>query len=1138
MPRIFDNIGQLLLPAIKETLQASHRADFCVGYFNLRGWKAIDAEIAQWSGGEGKCCRVLVGMQKSPEELLRDDLTATLEPEMVDNQTAARYKRTLAEEFRKQLVLGAPTNADEQGLRRLADQLRKKQVIVKLFLRYPLHAKLYLLYRDDANNPITGFVGSSNLSMAGLKKQGELNVDVLDHDATKKLAAWFEDRWTDRLCVDISAELADIIDESWARPDLVPPYYVYLKIAYHLSREARTGLSEFRIPRIFGNTLFDFQTAAVKIAAHHLNKRGGVLIGDVVGLGKTLIASAVTKIFQEDQGIETLIICPKNLVKMWEDYVHRYQLVAKVMSLSTVISELPEMRRYRVVLIDESHNLRNPEGVRFKAIKTYIEKNESLCVLLSATPYNKTYLDLAAQLQLFVRDDLDLGIRPERLITELTETEFIRRHQCPVRSIKAFEKSNYPDDWRDLMRLYMVRRTRSFILDNYADTDPLTGRKYLTFADGSRSYFPVRVPRTVKFKINDGDPDDPYAKLYSPAIVNAINSLKLPRYGMGNYVGAFAGIPPTPKEAKIIDGLGRAGNRLMGFCRTNLFKRLESGGPAFIQSIERHVLRNFIVLHAVETGGEIPLGTQDAELLDDRIVDEDSDSDKAHTFDEGEYGEVSGEVADGSDGEWTDAAFRQRARRIYDFYVTHRKSRFKWISASRFDAALQDALREDIDSLLKILAKCGAWDPDKDTKLASLLRLLTKTHPNEKVLIFTQFADTARYLGGQFAMRRLEAAAVATGDCENPTELAWRFSPVSNDKPVSTYDELRVLVATDVLSEGQNLQDCSLVVNYDLPWAIIRLIQRAGRVDRIGQKAETITCYTFLPAEGVERIINLRGRVRQRLQENREVVGSDEAFFEDDKKGTLVLDLYNEKAGILDGEADSDVEVDLASYAYQIWKNAIDADPPLEKLVPELPDVVYTSKPHTATHAAPDGALLYMRTPEDNDALAWIDHAGNPVTQSQLVILKAAECAPGTLPLPRTDQHHELVQTGIAHLVKEEKAIGGALGRPSGARFRTYERLKQYRQSIGDTRDLFTTDAFVRSLDLAVDDIYRYPLQPSAVDKVNRQLRTGITSQLLAQLVIDLRDAELLSVVHEEAHKRDPRIICSMGLITQPRHDH
>jgi hypothetical protein len=144
--------------------------------------------------------------------------------------------------------------------------------------------------------------------------------------------------------------------------------------------------------------------------------------------------------------------------------------------------------------------------------------------------YNKTYLDLASQLRLFVKDDVDLGIRPERLLRDMEETEFIRRHQCPLRSLAAFEKSLYADAWRELMRLYLVRRTRTFIQDNYAETDcqscaqpiqpteqkcPKCGKRksdkthrYLTFEDGSRSYFPTRVPKTLKFTIDDENPSD------------------------------------------------------------------------------------------------------------------------------------------------------------------------------------------------------------------------------------------------------------------------------------------------------------------------------------------------------------------------------------------------------------------------------------------------------------------------------------------------------------------------------------------------------------------------------------------------------------------------------------------------------
>ena len=404
--------------------------------------------------------------------------------------------------------------------------------------------------------------------------------------------------------------------------------------------------------------------------------------------------------------------------------------------------------------------------------------------------------------------------------------------------------------------------------------------------------------------------------------------------------------------------------------------------------------------------------------------------------------------------------------------------------------------------------------------------MIAEKHPNEKIIVFTQFADTVRYLEKHLKFRGVSRFSGVTGDSPDPTALAWRFSPESNEKRgrIKPDDELRVLVATDVLSEGQNLQDCFIVVNYDLPWAIIRLIQRAGRVDRIGQNAENIFCYSFLPAEGVERIIRLRDRVRVRLQENAEVVGTDEAFFEDDRNDQAVVDLYNEKAGILDG--DDDTEVDLASYAYQIWKNAADADPKLKRIIPAMPSVVYSTKELKSESTKPEGVLVYMRTGEGNDALAWIDQKGGSVTESQFEILKAAKCRPDTAAILRHENHHELVKKGVDLLIEEERHVGGQLGRPSGARFRIYERLKDYAGEIEGT--LFESRDLLR----AIDDIYRYLLRPSAIDTLNRQLRSGISNMALAQLVIALREEDRLCLIHkEDGEVREPKIICSMGLV-------
>ena len=375
----------------------------------------------------------------------------------------------------------------------------------------------------------------------------------------------------------------------------------------------------------------------------------------------------------------------------------------------------------------------------------------------------------------------------------------------------------------------------------------------------------------------------------------------------------------------------------------------------------------------------------------------------------------------------------------------------------------------------------------------------------------------------QLRRRKVKKVEGVSGDTADPTQLAYRFSPVSNKRrdAIKPEDEIRVLVATDVLSEGQNLQDCSVIVNYDLPWAVIRLIQRAGRVDRIGQKAEKIFCHSFLPADGVERIIRLRSRVRLRLRQNAEIVGSDEAFFEDDMGEKPLLNLYHEKSEVLE---DTDTEVDLASYAYQIWKNATDADPKLLKAIPDLPNVVYATKRHIPSPAQPNGVLVYMRTAEGHDSLAWINKKGESVTESQLTILRAAECSAPTPSVPRLPDHHELVEVGVKEMVQEEKSIGGQLGRPSGARFRVYERLKDYIAKVEGS--LFAT----QDLSKAIDQIYKYPLQQSAADTLNRQMRAGIENQELANLVVSFWVQDRLCNVEEDVASQEPQIICSLGL--------
>lgn len=1108
MPEIFDNINQYLGEDLKKNLKGAERADFCIGYFNLRGWSQLSKHVDKLSGDntENPECRILLGMYADDESEKRiKELYSGKEQSKIDLGKAVKLKKELARNLRDQLTYGIPSKRDERNLQKLAKQLRSGKIRVKLYTRTSLHAKLYLIYDSkQKKTEKVGYLGSSNLTFSGLKNKGELNIDVLDQDAATKLKKWFQDRWKDRFSIDITKELIEILEESWASEQLLSPYLIYLKIAYHLSREARAGIKEFKINEDIRKQLFPFQREAVSISARHLQKRNGVMIGDVVGLGKTYVACALAHMFEEDHFHRTLIICPANLKEMWEDYKYKFNLRAKVMKITMVQSKLKDLKRYNLIIIDESHNLRNKDGKRYSVIKDYISQNDSKVILLTATPYNKSLLDLSSQLSLFIDEDDDLGIAPENYISSIGgEDEFIHKHQTHTRSIKAFEKSEFIEDWQDLMKHYLVRRTRTFIKNNYAKQDD-DNRYYIEYEDDSRAYFPERIAKKFEYDFDPDNPNDQYAKLYSKEVVKLINDLELPRYGLKIELKEDVDDQLSDDEKRIKENLSRAGKRLMGFCRTNLFKRLESSGHAFLLSVARHIYRNFIFLHAIENGEPIPIGSQEASIIDTYLGDSDLEDEDLNI-----------------DLLFKEESYRKQAAKTYSVLANQTPHRYDWITSEVFAESLQKKLQSDCEKLLEILNLGKQWKSENDRQLNAVLEFCKEEYPNEKILIFTQYSDTAEYIN-DYLKEKLDRVSCVTGDTDNPTMLAHRFSPTSNEKDIPKKDQIRVLISTDVLSEGQNLQDCRIIINYDLPWALIRLIQRAGRIDRIGQEAKEIYCYSILPEDGVNNIINLRGRLEERIEENAEVVGADETFFEGDP--VVIQDLYNEKSGILEDEKDE--EVDLSSYAYEIWNKATQERPKLTEKVENMPNVIYSTKDNPSKEKSDAGVLTYAKTTYDHDLLTWLNADKEVVTQSQYKILKAAECSPDTEPLQPRKDHHELVKSGIEHLHKESKKVGGQLGSKRSVRYKVYKRLERYQLDM--EKSLFDT----QELKSAMDQIYTYPLQAFAKDRISRQIRNSATDHDLAELVISLYENKELCLVDEAEHDEDqtPKIICSLGL--------
>ena len=372
-------------------------------------------------------------------------------------------------------------------------------------------------------------------------------------------------------------------------------------------------------------------------------------------------------------------------------------------------------------------------------------------MLLTATPYNKQFTDISNQLRLFVDEDEDLHVRPERFFQHWTqagkaEADFIAQFQTSTHSLRAFEQSTFPDDWRDLMRLFLVRRTRQFIIRHYAKFDEARQRYYVML-NGQPAYFPQREPKTVPFAIHEEDPADQYARLFRDDVVAVIASLVLPRYGLANFLVKNADRLARGDEQRILANLNRAGRRLIGFCRTNLFKRLESSGFSFLLSVDRHIVRNLVTLHALERGLPVPIGTQDAAMLDTAVSDADEDftSSEDTAGDTGEDG--ASEDTEARRQGMTLVAYQDRAAAVYQRYQQRLHGRFYWLPPKLFRPELAKALRTDAETLLAVLQLVGEWKPATDAKLNALEHVLGRKHRDQKVLVFTQFADSARYLG-------------------------------------------------------------------------------------------------------------------------------------------------------------------------------------------------------------------------------------------------------------------------------------------------------------------------------------------------------------------------------------------------------
>jgi superfamily II DNA or RNA helicase len=851
LPYVIDNRAHKLADVLDDLLHddAVHALDVATAYFNVGGFDLLGEGLKDLAS-----FRLLLGSQPSgADELgLRRSLRRDLEE--------ARY--------------------DEETLRQveaLTRFLRRKDVLVRLYEEGFLHAKAYLCFADrspgDRFIPVTGIVGSSNFTRAGLTTNQELNlthktviregeaedmearaavepllddrvtgtsslVPVTSRRAVKsevgarailELLDWYDARWTQAR--DFKQDLIDLLNESKFGGYEYTPYQIYLKTLYEYFRDELEG-DGLRLPGTRSAVeLTRFQEDAVRKARRILARYDGAMVADSVGLGKTWIGKKLLEDTAYHRRQKALVICPASLRDMWRGELQEAAIPAQIVS-QELMGQADFLSRPQahalsdvdVILIDESHNFRNHNRNRYENLERLVGANggrgrdgeRKKIILLTATPINNTILDLYYQLMLFAQGD--------RTYFSAAGIGDLRKYFLAARRQSTEVGASETAALFNLLEEVVIRRTRAYVRKAYPRAT----------IRGESINWPERELETVRYNL-----EETYQGIYDD-VVAAIERLTLAPYSLEDY-------KRVDIERDAME-LGRQ-QALVGIFKSRFLKRFESSVEAF----------------RISVGRALAFFKTFADLLDEGKLLDTSEFRHAMRYLEPE-------------AEDDEAAPRSQAD-VLDDHETARAvlEDLPALEPERYDLGrLCEAVAHDVESLTEIWERVEDITPARDAKLQRIKALLTEDLRGKKVVLFAYYRDTARYVHRE--LTKDEAFLAAAGhpriaimdgqvDPATRTRRLVRFAPRANNRPELTggENEIDLMISTDVLSEGQNLQDCGHLVNYDLHWNPTRMVQRAGRIDRIGSPFETLCVYNVFPERGLERLLQLVSSLQQKI---------------------------------------------------------------------------------------------------------------------------------------------------------------------------------------------------------------------------------------------------------------------------------
>lgn len=795
-------------------------------YFNTGGYSLLADELDNVAA-----VRLLLGAEPStPERPLRRlaDSTSPARASRAQLRRALEgHARTLEED---RDLLGFTSEADE-GARRLVQWLQSGKVQVRRLEDGFLHGKAFIVTSHDDGV----IAGSSNFTYAGLASNIELNLGQYQPHVVQQVAEWFDSLWE-------RAQPYDLAGLYEARFEEHSPQLIYLRMLWErYGSEIVAEAAAEGAPRIH---LTSFQRDGLWRARRLLAERHGVLIADEVGLGKTFLAGELIRQAVEERRQRVLVVAPATLRDgPWRALFATYQLGVESCSFEELAGDRrlnPDgkgqafqfnPREYAMVVIDEAHNLRNPATQRAFALRKLLAGSPPKdLVLITATPVNNSLWDLYYLLGYFLKNDAafaDVGIRS------------LRDHFANAMAMNPDDLS--PEYLFDVLDAVAVRRTRPFVKHYYPnDTVTIEGRQVLIS-------FPT--PRVIKVTYNLDDVFPGFFGRFAYALDGPIlggstvepDVLTLARYAPSRYR---------------LDGAADAYEvQLAGLLRSGMLKRFESSSCAFARTC-RYMASSHEAFLSLLEHGKVATGA----ALADWIATDSDDLDEYDKYLEGHLDELD------------DASY-------YDVET------------------LAVDVRNDRELLLAFAEQAEQVRQEDDPKLAVLLEQLTviaeqarlqgigpgDIRDKRKVLVFSYFADTVEWITEYLAQAvkdderlsdyagRLVAISGTQGDKD---QVLWGFAPRTTDAPDGRDDDLYdIVVTTDVLAEGVNLQQARHIINYDLPWNPMRLVQRHGRIDRIGSPHPEVYLRCIFPDQQLDELLGLEERLRRKIKQAAASVG-------------------------------------------------------------------------------------------------------------------------------------------------------------------------------------------------------------------------------------------------------------------------